>query len=46
MRFVGVDVADDEASGRAYMRQHGLGYPSLNDPDDRIAAEFLIKAAL
>jgi len=40
VRFVGVDVADDAASGRGYMRQHGLGYPSLNDPGDRIAAEF------
>jgi thiol-disulfide isomerase/thioredoxin len=39
VRFVGVDVEDDAASGRAYMRQHGLGYPSLNDPADRIAAE-------
>jgi peroxiredoxin len=40
VRFVGVDVADNAASGRAYMQHHGLHYPSLNDPGDRIAAEF------
>ena len=40
VRFVGVDVADNAASGRAYMQHHGLRYPSLNDPGDRIAAEF------
>jgi peroxiredoxin len=40
VRFVGVDVADNTASGRAYMQQHGLRYPSLSDPGDRIAAEF------
>jgi thiol-disulfide isomerase/thioredoxin len=40
VRFVGVDVADDPASGRAYMQHHGLDYPSLNDPGDRIAAKF------
>jgi thiol-disulfide isomerase/thioredoxin len=40
VRFVGVDVEDNAASGRAYMQQHDLGYPSLNDPGDLIAAEF------
>jgi peroxiredoxin len=40
VRFVGVDVADNSASARAYMQHHGLGYPSLSDQGDRIAAEF------
>ncbi len=40
VRFVGVDVADNSASARAYMQHHGLRYPSLSDPGDRIALEF------
>ena len=40
VRFVGVDVADNSASAKAYMQQHGLLYPSLSDPGDLIAAEF------
>lgn len=40
VRFIGVDVADNAASARAYMQQYGLRYPSLNDPGDHIAAEF------
>jgi len=40
VQFVGVDVADNSASAKAYMQQHGLLYPSLSDPGDRIAAEF------
>jgi len=40
VRFVGVDVADNSASARAYMQHHGLRYPSLSDPGDLIAAEF------
>jgi peroxiredoxin len=40
VRFVGVDVSDNSASGRAYMQHHGLRYPSLSDPGDLIALEF------
>ena len=40
VQFVGVDVADNLASAKAYMQQHGLLYPSLSDPGDLIAAEF------
>ena len=40
VRFVGVDVADNPASARAFMQHYGIRYPSLNDPGDRIAAEF------
>ena len=40
VRFVGVDVADDSASARAFMQHYGIGYPSLNDQGDVIAAEF------
>jgi thiol-disulfide isomerase/thioredoxin len=30
VRFVGVDVADDPASAKAYMQDHRLLYPSLS----------------
>ena len=40
VRFVGVDVADDSVSARAFMQHYGIGYPSLNDQGDVIAAEF------
>jgi peroxiredoxin len=40
VQFVGVDVADNSASAKAYMQQYGLLYPSLSDPGDLIAAEF------
>jgi len=40
VQFVGVDVEDNTASAKAYMQQHGIAYPSLNDPGDLIAAEF------
>ena len=40
VQFVGVDVEDKTASGKAYMQHYGMAYPSLNDPGDLIAAEF------
>jgi len=36
--FVGVDVADDQAAGRALVRQAGVGFPVGSDPDYSVAA--------
>ncbi len=40
VRFVGVDIRDDPASAEAFMRSFRISYPSLNDPNDRIALDF------
>jgi thiol-disulfide isomerase/thioredoxin len=40
VRFVGVDIRDDPASAEAYMRKFRISYPSLNDPNDRVALDF------
>lgn len=36
VRFVGVDVSDNQASALAYMRHVRIGYPSVDDPEDAI----------
>jgi peroxiredoxin len=40
VRFLGVDVADNSASAQAYMRHFRISFPSLSDPDDKIALDF------
>jgi len=40
VRFVGVDVADNQASALAYMRHFRIGYPSVDDPGDAIVLNF------
>ncbi len=40
VRFIGIDVADSPASAVAYMHRYKISYPSLNDPDNHIAAQF------
>jgi thiol-disulfide isomerase/thioredoxin len=40
VRFVGVDVADNQASALAYMRHFRIGYPSMDDPGDAIVLNF------
>lgn len=40
VRFLGVDVADNSASARAYMSHFRISYPSLSDPGDEIALDF------
>jgi thiol-disulfide isomerase/thioredoxin len=37
VRFLGVDVRDNTASGQAFARQHHILYPSLDDPSDMTA---------
>lgn len=38
--FLGVDVRDDQGSGRAYEKTFSLSYPSLFDPTGRVAVLF------
>lgn len=40
VRFVGVDSKDSASAAQAFQRTYGVGYPSLNDPDDEIALAF------
>ena len=40
VRFLGVDIADNDASAQAFMRTFKITYPSLTDPGDRIALAF------
>ena len=40
VHFVGIDIRDDPATGLAFERGHGISYPSINDPNDLIAASF------
>ena len=44
MVFVGVDMLDDDASGRAYIAEYGVPYPSLADTDGEIANRFSVPA--
>jgi thiol-disulfide isomerase/thioredoxin len=36
VRFVGVDIRDNPAAALAFEKNHGIGYPSFNDPDTRL----------
>jgi thiol-disulfide isomerase/thioredoxin len=40
VEFLGIDVKDDPASGRAFERAHGITYPSLDDPSNLLALRF------
>ena len=40
VRFVGVDVADNQASALAFMRRFRISYPSVGDPGDAIVLNF------
>jgi cytochrome c biogenesis protein CcmG/thiol:disulfide interchange protein DsbE len=42
--FVGVDMRDDDAQGRAYVARFGVGYPSLSDPSSAIAGAWDVPA--
>jgi cytochrome c biogenesis protein CcmG, thiol:disulfide interchange protein DsbE len=37
---VGVNYRDDPAAARAWVREFGVGYPSVSDPDGSYAADF------
>ena len=40
VRFLGVDIREDPSAGLAFERHYGIGYPSVGDPGDLIAARF------
>jgi thiol-disulfide isomerase/thioredoxin len=40
VHFVGIDIRDDPSAGLAFERQYRIGYPSISDPNDLIAASF------
>ena len=40
VRFLGVDVRDDRTSAQAFERTYSITYPSLFDPDSRVAVQF------
>ncbi|HEV7677273.1 MAG TPA: TlpA disulfide reductase family protein [Candidatus Dormibacteraeota bacterium] len=42
--FVGVDIRDDSAQGRAYVSRFGLTYPSLDDPSSALAGKWDVAA--
>lgn len=40
VRFVGIDVRDNPAAGRAFEREYGITYPSLDDQNGIVLASF------
>jgi peroxiredoxin len=38
--FLGIDTRDTVANGKAFQRVHGIGYPSVNDPDGMLLLSF------
>jgi thiol-disulfide isomerase/thioredoxin len=41
VEFLGIDVRDDPASGRAFEREHHVTYPSIDDPSNLLALRFV-----
>jgi cytochrome c biogenesis protein CcmG/thiol:disulfide interchange protein DsbE len=39
-RLVGVDYSDGAAAGRSFVREYGLTYPNLRDPEGRAGAGY------
>jgi thiol-disulfide isomerase/thioredoxin len=42
--FVGVDMRDDAANGRAYATRFSVAYPSLDDPGSSLASTWNVPA--
>ncbi|MBJ7595153.1 MAG: TlpA family protein disulfide reductase [Candidatus Dormibacteraeota bacterium] len=42
--FIGVDLRDDDANGRAYIQEFGVPYPSIPDPSADVAATYDVPA--
>ena len=40
VRFVGIDVRDNPAAGRAFERNYGISYPSYDDQNGLVLAQF------
>jgi thiol-disulfide isomerase/thioredoxin len=45
VRFLGVDILDDDAAARRFQQQTGVAYPSVVDSNATIAAGYLVPAA-
>lgn len=46
VKFVGVNVKDSRAAAQAFLRDHGVTYPSLYDDDGSLAARWPIAVGL
>ena len=42
--FIGVDMRDDPASGRAFVSDFHVAYPSLSDPSEQLASAWSVDA--
>ena len=42
VRFIGVDELDNDAAGRAFVREFGLTYPSAKDPAGSLVNDFAL----
>ena len=40
LRFLGLNAVDDVASGLAFQRRYGWTWPSLRDPERKLARRF------
>jgi thiol-disulfide isomerase/thioredoxin len=40
VHFVGIDTRDNSAAGRAFVRRYQIPYPSLDDQDGQVLAQF------
>ena len=40
VEFLGVDIQDNAASATAFLRSHGVTYPSVSDPNDLVPLAF------
>ena len=40
VRFVGIDIRDNDAAARAFERTYGITYPSFRDPDGELLQRF------
>jgi len=40
VRFLGIDIREDPSAGLAFEQHYSIGYPSISDPGDLIAARF------
>ena len=42
VRFIGIDELDNDAAGRAFVREFGLTYPSAKDPAGSLVNDFAL----
>jgi peroxiredoxin len=44
VQFLGVDYHDNDAAGRAFVREFGISYPSITDPAGEVAFDYGLTA--